>query len=323
MKPEMEPAVTTCGNCHSPMPRELRFCRNCGYRLGEGTAEYTETVRFPNAPGGAVPGNSSGAYSPLAGNAAMSAYPAGKMKKRKRRLSGMTWMFIILLVFFVGASVFTAIIKQRGGGMPAGFSTPAAPRSVVGVDEFDTADEGGVTFEAIETPGGPADLAGLVGGDRITSIDGQTITDDDHIRNVLRSMPIGKTVDVVYVRDGETKTTKLTTISRDEALRLEKEFEDRPVGLGLFGYEQNDSERVPVEGTNLHGVRLDDILPSRPADMFGIKEGDIVIEFDGVPIRTPKELLFRIRKAIPYSNVTVVVMRGGEKVEVPMKMGKG
>jgi len=48
MNPEMDPAVTSCGNCHAPMPKELRFCRNCGFRLGEGSAEYTETVRFQN-----------------------------------------------------------------------------------------------------------------------------------------------------------------------------------------------------------------------------------------------------------------------------------
>ena len=38
-----------CSQCGAPMPREMRFCRACGNRLGEGPAEYTETVRLPNA----------------------------------------------------------------------------------------------------------------------------------------------------------------------------------------------------------------------------------------------------------------------------------
>ena len=64
------------------------------------------------------------------------------------------------------------------------------------------------------------------------------------------------------------------------------------------------------------------VSASMPADMAGIKEGDIVIEFDGVPIRTTEELLSRIRRAVPYSTVKVVVLRGEERIEIPVKMGK-
>jgi S1-C subfamily serine protease len=56
--------------------------------------------------------------------------------------------------------------------------------------------------------------------------------------------------------------------------------------------------------------------------MAGIKERDIVVEWDGVPIRTPEELLSRVRRAIPYSTVKVVVYRGEERLEIPVKMGK-
>src|SRR5467141_3579016 len=108
MNPEMDAAVTTCGNCHSPMPKELRFCRNCGFRLGEGSAEYTETVRFQNVSAGTLPGNSSYYSAPYgAAGGAMEVAQSGKIGKR-RRMSGMSWMFIALLIFFVAASVFTA-----------------------------------------------------------------------------------------------------------------------------------------------------------------------------------------------------------------------
>src|SRR2546426_6242277 len=42
-------SAIVCTQCGSPMPKEMRFCRSCGNRLGEGPAEYTETVRFRNA----------------------------------------------------------------------------------------------------------------------------------------------------------------------------------------------------------------------------------------------------------------------------------
>ncbi|HEY0005970.1 MAG TPA: hypothetical protein VGB17_14405, partial [Pyrinomonadaceae bacterium] len=44
------PAFNICPGCRAEMPREMRFCRLCGYRLGEGVAEYAETVRFGQQP---------------------------------------------------------------------------------------------------------------------------------------------------------------------------------------------------------------------------------------------------------------------------------
>jgi len=236
-------------------------------------------------------------------------------------MSGMTWMFLALLIFFIGAGVFTATVTQIRRAVHVTSSKPPSPRAFVGVNSFDTTD-GGVTFDKVEPPGSPADKAGLVGGDIVTSFDGRPVHTDDEIMELLGQTPIGKAVDVVYLRDGETKTAKLTTISKEESDRLTKVFRTRPEGRGRFGYDDDRSERVPVPGTKIFGVRLDQISPSLPADMAGIKEGDIVIEFDGFPIRTPEELRSRIERALPYSTVKVVVMRGTEELDIPVKMGK-
>jgi membrane-associated protease RseP (regulator of RpoE activity) len=322
MNPQTDASVITCANCNSPMPRELRFCRSCGFRLGEGPAEYTETVRFKNAPPGTIPGNSSAPFNPYGAAAGpMAAYPAGPLKKRKRRMSGMTWIFLGLLIFFVAAAGFTAIVKPIRQNIRTEFTTPVSTRSWVGVNEFDTTD-GGVTFEYVDAPDSPADKAGLVGGDVITTFDGQTVTHDDQMMDLLERTPIGKTVDVVFVRDGETKKTTLTTISEQEFERLQELFKNRPEGRAWFGYDDGDAERVPIEGTKMFGVRLGEINPNRPADIAGVKEGDIVIEFDGVPIRTPEEMLSRVRRAIPYSIIKLIVIRNGERMEIPVKMGK-
>jgi membrane-associated protease RseP (regulator of RpoE activity) len=321
MNPEMDAAVTTCGNCRLPMPRELRFCRNCGFRLGEGSAEYTETVRFQNVPPGTFAGNSSSNSFPHGIGGPMAVPPGQIRKRRRRRMSGMTWMFLGLLIFFIAGGVFTSIINSIRGHVPVQIMQQTAPRSYAGVDNFDTTD-GGVTFANVEPPDAPADKAGLVGGDIITTVDGQPVHSDDEMAEILRRIPIGNTVDLIYIRDGETKNTKLTTISREEMKRLEDVFGNRPQGRGQFGYEDGEAERVEIPNTKMFGVRLGEILPNRPADLAGVKQGDIVIEFDGVPIRTSEELLSRVTRALPYSTVKVVVMRDGEPVEIPVKMGK-
>lgn len=322
MKPEMDTGITKCGNCHAPMPRELRFCRSCGFRLGEGSAEYTETVRFQNAPPGTITANSPsnpGAYG-FAGP--MVVTPRGSIAKHRGGLSGMSWMFIGLLIFFITAAGFTAIVKRARPNLPRRAVTIIAPRSWAGVHSFDTT-EGGVTFDNVEPPGGPADKAGLVGGDIITTVDGQPVRSDDEMMAMLRRTPIGKTVDLVYLRDGEIKNTKMTTVSEEDMDRLNEVFSGRPEGRGQFGYEDDDAERVPIPNTKMFGVQLGEILANRPADLAGIKQGDIVIQFDDTPIRTSEEFLARVRRAVPYSTVKVVVMRGGERLEIPVKMGKG
>jgi membrane-associated protease RseP (regulator of RpoE activity) len=303
------------------MPRELRFCRNCGFRLGEGSAEYTETVRFQNVPPGTLPGNGAAQFQQHQ-YGAMAVSPGGPMRKRKKRMSGMSWMFIVLIVFFVAAAGFTAIIRPIRQNVRVQIAE-SVRRSYAGVSSFDTAEnDAGVTFDNIDPPDSPADKAGLVGGDIITTVDGKPIHTDDEMTDLLASTPIGKTLDVVYLRDGETKTTKLTTISRAELDSLNTAYRTRPEGRGQFGYEDGDAERVAIPGTRMFGVRLGGILSNRPADMAGVKSGDIVIEFDGIPIRTSDEFLSRVRRALPYSTVKLVVMRDGERLEIPVKMGK-
>ncbi len=233
----------------------------------------------------------------------------------------MSWMFIGLLIFFIAAAGFTAIVRPIRQNVRIQMAQ-SAKKAYMGVNSFDTADgDIGVTFDDVEPPDSPADRAGLVGGDVITTVDGKAIHSDDEMTELLASTPIGKTLDVVYLRDGETKNTKLTTISREELDRLTSAYRNRPEGRGQFGYDGN-GERVAIPGTKIFGVRLDEIQQNRPADIAGVKTGDIVIEFDGIPIRTPEEFLSRIRRALPYSTVKLVVMRGDESIEIPVKMGK-
>ena len=318
MNSEFDPSTTTCANCGTPMPSGLRFCRNCGFRLGEGSAEYTETVRFKDGQAGVGT-----TQMPFGVNyaAPLTNTSGGVVGKRRKRLSGMSWMFIGLLVFFLAAAAFTAIVTpiRRGGTT---ISIPDKPRAYVGVDSFEDG-EGGVTFDNVEPPGSPADIAGLVGGDIITTFDGHVIAEEDQMTELMGNTPIGKTVEVIYLRDGETKTTQLTPIDRRELQRLEREFSKRPEGFGRFGFDDDDAERVPIPGTKMFGVKLGEIEPNYPADMAGVKQGDIVTEFDGIPIRTPGELSARVKRAIPYNTIKVVVMRGTEQIEIPVKIGKG
>lgn len=58
--------------------------------------------------------------------------------------------------------------------------------------------------------GGPAATAGLKQGDIITAINNEKITADKGLVQVLQNFSPGDTVTISYIRDNDTKTTKLT-----------------------------------------------------------------------------------------------------------------
>jgi S1-C subfamily serine protease len=231
----------------------------------------------------------------------------------------MTWMLIVIAVFFVLGWAISARKKQSAPAVIRPAAT--AERTTFGVNDFENVEDG-VSFGAVDPPDGPADKAGLAGGDVITGFDGRAVKGRDELNDLLRQTPAGKSVEVIYLRDGEVRKTKLTTISNQQIDELAKAFEDRASGQGQLGFDDNDAERVSIPGTKMHGVKLNSIRPNGPAYLAGIQEGDIIVEFDGAPIRTVLELFLRVRRSIPYSTVKVFVMRGAERVEIQVKMGR-
>ncbi len=301
-----------CAQCGSPMPTEMRFCRSCGNRLGEGPAEYTETVPFP----GSTAQNRGGQTTPFypTFNAPMTPVTPVCARRRRMGFAGTTWLWILLVAFF-GIGGLMSMVRSPRIPREAFGAFADRNRSWVGVNQFDSTD-GGVTFKNIDTPGGPADKAGLVGGDIITSFDGQPVRQANEMMDLLRRTQIGKTVEVVYLRDGISHTTQLTTVNADEAARLGREYSRRPEGKGKFGFLPSRTKRVD------NGVRIDWLETNGPAELFGIKRGDVITDFDNVPIRTPDELYERVQRAIPYTTVNITLLRDGQKMVIPIKVGK-
>jgi serine protease Do len=230
----------------------------------------------------------------------------------------MTWILIGIAVLFVIGGVLTATRKNVA---PPPRPVVRAPLSYIGVNTFENA-AGGVMIRDVWPPDSPADKAGLVGGDIINSFDNHATVDEEEMMRLLGTTPPGKNVEVIYTRDGKVKKVMLTTISRSEKLHLDAVFKEREAGLAQLGYDDGEAEVVSVPGRNINGVQLNGLSSSGPAAIAGVQEGDIVIEFDGTPIRTTSELVLRVRRAIPYSTVQLVVIRGTEQLEIPVKMGK-
>ena len=330
--------INRCPNCQALMPRAMRFCRACGCRLGEGVEEYTETVRFQSAPNTSPAGKKRTAgwpVAPLTSPPNMKEFKAmansihertvrsfttglGQMKigrACKRVPRWMVWVIVPIMIASMTGGFISNSGSRRSGRSSASSS---APNSFLG-SHYKTAN-GGAFIQDVSPPGSAADKAGLIGGDVITGFDGKPVKSESDLSNLLNATPVGKTVEVIYVRDGATKSVMLTTVSEKENDRLREAFVDRPEGEGFLGVD-DEFKRVQVPGTNIYGVQID-VNKNQPADTAGLLDGDIVIEFDGVQIRTSEELNTRIDRALPRSIVKVVVMRGSQRLEIPVRMGE-
>lgn len=330
-----------CPSCRAALVEGMRFCRLCGYRLGEGVEEYAATRRFDETEAPANFRQATG--NPFTGAPNWGVAPAAPLVEmpllnrmsnsmpnriaslcHPKRVNWMVWMVLVVALMTV-TGVVTKRMRQRGAfGTPPAPTAPAAPetRSMIGLSDLESVDDGGGAFiEAVSVAGTPADKAGLVGGDVIIEMNGRRVEDADDLRRALAETPVGLPVELTYLRDGRTLKTTMATISMREYERLREAARAKDEGyLGIA--DTGDLERVDVPGQNIKGVQLGELMKNRPGDLAGLREGDIIYEFDGQPVRTEKDFIRRINQAAPGSIVKMTIMRGQERLEVPVKMGQ-
>jgi serine protease Do len=144
----------------------------------------------------------------------------------------------------------------------------------------------GVLVSAI-TPHGPADQAGMKGGDIITTVDGQPIKDGDALVTDIAARKPGTTVHLGYVRAGQSATATLTIADRA------KLYAAQPVSQnGDNGPESapNASEGKlgltveavpgPLASKGLHGVLVAQVKPGSFADEAGLQPGWVITEIN-------------------------------------------
>lgn len=83
-----------------------------------------------------------------------------------------------------------------------------------------------------------------------------------------------------------------------------------------FGLRIGDASRV-AEGrgeTPQHGAYVAGVNPQSAAGRAGLRAGDVVIEFNGQPVAGADDLEKAIQKVAPRSRVSVVFLRGGQRL---------
>jgi hypothetical protein len=68
-------------------------------------------------------------------------------------------------------------------------------------------------------------------------------------------------------------------------------------------------------------VRVSNILDDSQAETVGLEKGDIVVEYNGVPVKTSRELVDNVKKTSDTDTVDLMVIRDGEPVNYILRGG--
>jgi hypothetical protein len=127
---------------------------------------------------------------------------------------------------------------------------------------------------------------------------------------------------------GEARVVNLAlTIARELANRPSRLTFVRVAAPARTGMSREGSQTylgsVPdMSATDVVGMKLMGVRPDSPADKGGLKTGDVIVEFGGLPVKDLYSYTDALYAHKPGDVVKVVVMRGAQRVELTVTLGK-
>ena len=174
----------------------------------------------------------------------------------------------------------------------------------------------GALVSSVE-PGAPGEKAGLQTGDIITRYDGKPIERSAELPVLVAETPAGKEASIEVWRNRAPKTLAITTTNAPAKKERVAEGErDTPKGrLGLAVRPLNPDEKS--ESGARGGVIVEQV--GGAAARAGIQAGDIVVSFNGQPVRSAEELRGMVGKA--GRSAALLIQREGQQLFVPVELG--
>jgi putative serine protease PepD len=103
-----------------------------------------------------------------------------------------------------------------------------------------------------------------------------------------------------------------------ETIMSGKEVEHAYLGVTLQTVDISNSGSFNT--TAARGAFIEEVATGSPADLAGIKKGDVVVRFDNAPISTSAELQINIKGHLVGDKVTLTVVRGEETIPIEVTL---
>ena len=241
----------------------------------------------------------------------------------------------------------TAILSPSGGSIGIGFAIPSdmirtvvaqlektghVTRGYIGVEAQQVSDTMAKAMHLSANSGAllagvkadtPAAHAGLVPGDVITAVNGQTVKNPRDLAVDVAAVSPGDNAKLDVLHNGETKTVSVKVAQMPNEQVASNENGGRAsqgrIGLALAPLSPDLQNQLDVpEGT--HGAVVREVQPGSPADQAGLQAGDVIVGVGDRQVGSPSEAASAIRNASKDHAVALRIIRNGEPVFVGVNL---
>lgn len=173
--------------------------------------------------------------------------------------------------------------------------------------------------------GSPAASGGLSVGDVIKTVDGKPVKDPASFVAVLGDLPPGKKV-ALSVRRGGALGNDMpleVTLGRRPAEGMAPAARAKPAQPEAT--PAPGARRPPYVGIALSEeggkLKVDDVQAGSPAERFGVRPADIVLQVNGADVKTTADFVGAMKDKFAGDSVTLRIERDGWKSDVRITLG--
>jgi serine protease Do len=151
-------------------------------------------------------------------------------------------------------------------------------------EQFKVADRGGAFVRNVYR-GSPAQKAGVLPGDYILSVGGQTLRNADQLTQVVGNLPPGKDYELKLLRAGSPLSLTIRLAIREEEKELAAQNKNLWPGLfvGVLTEELRKELKLPDK---VRGPIITAVWENSPSAVAGLKQGDVVLKVNDTEVRT-------------------------------------
>jgi serine protease Do len=168
---------------------------------------------------------------------------------------------------------------------------------------------------------GPAEKAGVQGGDVITRFDGKPVERASDLRRIVAATRPDSKVSMQVFRGGSSKTLSITVAElEDEAQRRPAEPAAKPTSvLGLVVADLSEAQKRELK-LGGGGVRVESVEGA--AARAGLREGDLILRVDNVDVSDAAQFRSLMAKAEKSKQINLLVRRGNATNYLLLRPGR-
>ncbi|QMU56425.1 MAG: Do family serine endopeptidase [Candidatus Mycalebacterium zealandia] len=171
--------------------------------------------------------------------------------------------------------------------------------------------------------GSPAERAGMKAGDVIIRFQGEEVKESSDLPRIVADLKPGTKARISLIRNGKRKNlnikiTKMETPEDDRAARpaQEETTDSSSIGIKVADIDQGLAQRYRLDWKS--GVVVIQASRGGRGWKSGIREGDVILEIDGEPLKSVRDYNKAIDKTNKGNRTRILVRRRGGNVFISL-----